>query len=304
LRPAVKPQTACSLPVIATANKSSQAKQRRHKDPYALAQAAQRKAVNLQRRAELQKERDVTVGHPVRGITTPFIESFDNLSSEPIMNAKTDPTSASESEVAVTSSTSLNHFLTPEELEKSLQQSYILTQPLLATSRDSIDPAKEEEDFKRHAEGHERAAAAVARIVSLANGNSKDRTRANVVRCIEAFGRHNTDPVLQPRPMSVVPRAPGSTPLPEKTPRAGPDTGSSEVQIAILTAKIRVLANHLEAKGGNKDKVNKRNLRLLVHRRQKLLAYLRQKERGGDRWKNLIETLGLTEATWKGEISL
>ena len=89
-----------------------------------------------------------------------------------------------------------------------------------------------------------------------------------------------------------------------KTPRAGPDTGSSEVQVAILTAKIKVLADHMLLKGRQKDKVNKRNLRLLVHRRQKLLQYLRRKERGGDRWQNLISTLGLTEGTWKGEISL
>ena len=91
---------------------------------------------------------------------------------------------------------------------------------------------------------------------------------------------------------------------PERPPRAGPDTGSSEVQIAILTAKIRVLANELEAKRGHKDKINKRNLRVMVHKRQKLLKYLRKKERGSDRWRNLVETLGLAEGTWKGEISL
>jgi len=83
----------------------------------------------------------------------------------------------------------------------------------------------------------------------------------------------------------------------------GPDTGSSEVQIAILTAKIRTLADFLETRGRG-DKVNKRNLRLLVHRRQKLLAYLERKERGGGRFKHVVETLGLTEGTWRGEISL
>ena len=89
----------------------------------------------------------------------------------------------------------------------------------------------------------------------------------------------------------------------EKTPRAGPDTGSSEVQIAILTAKIRNMADQLEATG-RQDKHNKRNLRLLVHRRQKLLKYLRKRERGGERWQFLTQTLGLTEGTWRGEISL
>jgi len=52
------------------------------------------------------------------------------------------------------------------------------------------------------------------------------------------------------------------------------------------------------------DKMNKRNLRLLVHRRQKLMAYLRRKERGGPRWKNVVEMLGLTEGMWRGQIVL
>lgn len=93
------------------------------------------------------------------------------------------------------------------------------------------------------------------------------------------------------------------TPSISRTPRAGPDTGSSEVQIAILTAKIRVLADSQEVVG-HKDKVNKRNLRLLVHRRQKLLKYLRRKERGSERWTNVVDKLGLTDGTWKEEISL
>lgn len=150
---------------------------------------------------------------------------------------------------------------------------------------------------------HENAEAAVARIVRLSNGNSKDRTRANVQRCIETFGRHHTDDVLAPKAPSNVARDPSLPGPADKTPRAGPDTGSPEVQIAILTTKIRVLANHLDGPG-KQDKVNKRNLRLLVHRRQKLLTYLRRKERGGERWQNLVETLGLTDGTWKGEISL
>ena len=96
----------------------------------------------------------------------------------------------------------------------------------------------------------------------------------------------------------------GTAPLnPEALTRAGPDTGSSEVQIGILTVKIKALADYLQLRG-KKDKVNKRNLRLLVHRRQKLLRYVQKKERGGHRWQHLVETLGLTDGTWKGEISL
>lgn len=85
--------------------------------------------------------------------------------------------------------------------------------------------------------------------------------------------------------------------------RAGPDTGSSEVQIGILTAKIRILADRYAGENRN-DKVNKRNLRLLLHRRQKLLKYMEKKERGSHRWHNMLEKLGLTEATWRGEIEV
>ncbi|KAJ8606166.1 hypothetical protein MRB53_041173 [Persea americana] len=122
--------------------------------------------------------------------------------------------------------------------------------------------------------------------------------RANIQRCIDTFGRHNTDAILARRQKRLT-----QTEKTERMPRIGQDTGSSEVQIAILTAKIRNLADVL-GKRGYMDKHNKRNLRLLVHRRQKLLQYLRRKEKGGPRWQNLTKTLGLTEGTWKGEITL
>lgn len=268
-----------------------------------MAQARQRKAANLSRQENLKTERKDALGDPVRGIETPFLKSFDTATPVPAPDT-TPQTSNPSSTKNVDTNATLNHFLKPSELQRALQHSYILTQPLISTTRDLQDPAKESEEIRKHAENHDRAAAAVARIVDLANGNSKDRTRANIQRCIETFGRHNTDSVLRPKPPSLQPKPSDESLLPQKKLRAGPDTGSSEVQVAILTAKIRVLADNLQLKGGQKDKANKRNLRLLVHRRQKLLAYLQRKERGGERWQNLIQTLGLTEGTWKGEISL
>lgn len=195
----------------------------------------------------------------------------------------------------------LDHFLTTEELQDSIKHSYMLTVPKnWSKHREFVDPAVEAAEIKEHAELHARATTAVTRIVGLANASQKGKTAANIRRCIETFGRHNTDKTYTPKPalnMEVV-----KGPLPQKTPRAGPDTGSSEVQIAILTAKIKVLADHLDAKG-TKNHVGRRDLRLMVHRRQKLLNYLKKKERGGDRFKVLTETLGLGEATYKGEIS-
>jgi ribosomal protein S15 len=280
------------------------AERRKHKDPYALAQAKQRKDANLSRRAELREQRKEALGDPVRGITTPFLESFDDVGgSTVILDVKPTIESSEGSENKTAHSILLNHFLKPSELEESIKHSETLTAPIVADVRDTVDPVIEAAAKKKHEEAHARATTALARIVSLANASQKDKTRANVRRCIEMFGRHNTDQTLRPR-LQPNPSTLGGIPLAEKTPRAGPDTGSSEVQIAILTAKIRVLANQLETKGGKKDKINKRNLRIMVHKRQKLLRYLRGKERGGDRWKHLVNTLGLSDGTWQGEISL
>ena len=109
--------------------------------------------------------------------------------------------------------------------------------------------------------------------------------------CIETFGRHNTDKSLSPDPCHAE-RFQHS--LANKTPRAGPDTGSSEVQAAILTAKIRALAKHMEE--NKKDKHNKRNLRKLCHKRQKILRYLKRSDKGGVRYRNVMTALGLDDA--------
>ncbi|KAL2069960.1 hypothetical protein VTL71DRAFT_14640 [Oculimacula yallundae] len=290
--------SSAQLPITSNATFVTMAQRRKHKDPYALAQAKQRRDSNLSRQAELQEQRKAALGDPVRGITTPFLESFDDVGGSALSTIPVEGSSIKSADDVL-----LNHFLKPSEVEASIKHSLALTEPVVAKIRDFADPVIEAEQKKVHEEGHAKAVAAMARILSLANSSQQEKTRANVVRCIEKFGRHNTEKVLKPR-ATPNPATLGDKPLPEKTPRAGPDTGSSEVQIAILTAKIRVLANQLEMKGGQKDKVNKRNLRLLVHKRQKLLRYLRTKERGGERWQHLVNTLGLSEGTWQGEISL
>jgi ribosomal protein S15 len=302
LRPA---PAVSSYPISWTANVATMAQRRKHKDPYALAQAKQRKDANMARQEILRKERKEALGDPVRGISTPFLESFDNVGgSTAILDVTSNSPSNEGTQIKTADDVLLNHFLKPSELEESIKHSYSLSEPVPPSIRDFQDPMLEEEDRKKHIEGHARATAALARIVSLANSSQKDKTRANIRRCVETFGRHKTDSTLRPRAPPNPEHQDGNSQMPEKTPRAGPDTGSSEVQIAILTAKIRVLANQLEMHRGKKDKINKRNLRVLVHKRQKLLKYLQRKERGSDRWQHLVETLGLTEGTWKGEISL
>ena len=67
------------------------------------------------------------------------------------------------------------------------------------------------------------------------------------------------------------------------------DTGSPEVQIAILTQKIDELANHL--KEHKKDNHSRRGLLRMVSRRRKLLDYL--KRTNVDSYRALIQRLGL-----------
>ncbi|KAI9674145.1 MAG: hypothetical protein M1817_001963 [Caeruleum heppii] len=287
----------------------SQAQKRRQRDPYAIAQARQRKAANVARQATLQAERAAAVGDPLLLKPTPFIKTLDYAIPPTIRptveNAPssddTDPTAeTTATENDATSEPYLNHFITAKEFQESIKQSEQTTRPEESRIRGSADPAIEAAELQKHEEQHEVAVTAMARMLSLANGSNKDRTRVHVQRCVETFGRHRTDEVLAPKPSADATR---DSSLPEKTPRAGPDTGSPEVQIAILTTKIHALKRHLETTG-KKDMVNKRNLQVLVHKRQKLLRYLRRKERGGERFQNVMDTLGLSDGAWMGEISL
>lgn len=67
------------------------------------------------------------------------------------------------------------------------------------------------------------------------------------------------------------------------------DTGSPEVQIALMTARIEALNEHF--KKFKKDKNSRRGLLKLVGRRRRLLNYL--KENYPERYQNLIKKLGL-----------
>lgn len=71
--------------------------------------------------------------------------------------------------------------------------------------------------------------------------------------------------------------------------RAAQDTGSSEVQIALLSANISSLTEHLKVH--KKDVHSRRGLVGMVSRRRKLLDYLKTKDRQG--YTDLIKELGL-----------
>ncbi len=75
----------------------------------------------------------------------------------------------------------------------------------------------------------------------------------------------------------------------KKYARSEGDTGSPEVQIAVLTERILELNEHLKA--NPKDHHSRRGLLKMVGQRRRLLAYLKDKDI--ERYRKLIEQLGL-----------
>lgn len=71
--------------------------------------------------------------------------------------------------------------------------------------------------------------------------------------------------------------------------RSANDTGSPEVQVALLTARIEDLSEHF--KTHKKDHHSRRGLLTMVNQRRSLLAYLKKKDAA--RYQALIQRLGL-----------
>jgi len=71
--------------------------------------------------------------------------------------------------------------------------------------------------------------------------------------------------------------------------RAASDTGSPEVQVAILTDRINTLTSHFKAH--HKDNHSRRGLLMMVNKRRSLLDYLKKKDLA--RYQALIAKLGL-----------
>ena len=87
--------------------------------------------------------------------------------------------------------------------------------------------------------------------------------------------------------MSITPER--KTALIAEHARAGNDTGSPEVQVAILSERISNLTDHFKTHA--KDNHSRRGLLMLVNKRRRLLDYLKSKDT--DRYTALIGTLKL-----------
>ena len=69
----------------------------------------------------------------------------------------------------------------------------------------------------------------------------------------------------------------------------GTDTGSVEVQVAILSERIKKLSDHLKV--NKKDYSSLRGLMKMIGQRKQLLAYLKKQDQ--DRYQTLIKSLGI-----------
>ena len=69
------------------------------------------------------------------------------------------------------------------------------------------------------------------------------------------------------------------------------DTGSAEVQVAILTARIKELTEHM--KSHQKDFHTRRGLLMLVGKRRRLLSYIKKNDI--ENYRNLIKSLGIRD---------
>ncbi|MDP3561952.1 MAG: 30S ribosomal protein S15 [Legionellaceae bacterium] len=74
--------------------------------------------------------------------------------------------------------------------------------------------------------------------------------------------------------------------------RSDRDTGSSEVQVSLMTSRIKYLTEHF--KQHKKDFHSRRGLQALVNKRRKLLQYLKREDQA--RYSTLIQSLGLRDS--------
>ncbi|HTR02501.1 MAG TPA: 30S ribosomal protein S15 [Thermoanaerobaculia bacterium] len=89
--------------------------------------------------------------------------------------------------------------------------------------------------------------------------------------------------------MNVTEYESGKTKIVEQYRTHDSDTGSPEVQVALLTNRIAYLTEHFQSNA--KDHHSRRGLLKMVGRRRRLLEYLRSEN--ADRYHKLIERLGL-----------
>ncbi|KAF8965349.1 hypothetical protein BGZ46_000610 [Entomortierella lignicola] len=153
------------------------------------------------------------------------------------------------------------HFLSEQEANVVFEQV-----PLVQVNEMVLRSSLVNEKFQLPIERQK--AELIRRITALENGNAKQITLENVRRAREAFQREEGD------------------------------TGSPEVQAAVMTVRILNLNEHVI--NNKKDKHNYRRLRILIHQRQKILKYLKKLDPA--RYHACLDRLGLDPRAVEDEI--
>ncbi|KAG4301653.1 hypothetical protein PCANB_001694 [Pneumocystis canis] len=270
----------------------------------------QRKKQNIIKQKKLKEERSVRICDPIMGMPTEFTRSI--LYPKNVINTKTN-----------LYGNRANFFFSNSELDKIFELAkeanlYRVGLSLSMIKKDYLEKLKENvcqyvditqetniqsllellykneklrgihdstnhEDKKNHiielasiskiekiCKQEDKKAQVMKRIMSLENSNSKEIQLVNIFMAVEQFKQH------------------------------GSDTGSPEVQAAVFTIRIHYLNFHLSFH--HKDKNTLRALRHLVHKRQKILKYLRRKDK--TRYFSCIKRLGLTDIAVMNEITI
>ncbi|KAK0551085.1 hypothetical protein OC846_000824 [Tilletia horrida] len=130
---------------------------------------------------------------------------------------------------------------------------------------------EEMEELERAEAG---SADVLARVLDLRNASARGIRFENTRRIIQAFGR--------------------------KLPDGRLDTGNTEVQVALLTYRIRNMHSHLA--NARHDNHNRRQMNIMVHKRAKLLKYLKRTE--PQQYQSLLPRVGLLPRAVEGELIL
>lgn len=230
--------------------------------------AIKRKKANIQRQKVLQSERSPANFDPIIGSPTEFTKSL--LVPPQVWSTTTlkDSLYFTDSEVKGVQSAvnAAQHARLDAEPIDLLASHTLPSTPQVDLTLDSIKAQRKEEIDEASA----RASEASSRILALHNANSRTVRALNTSRAVSAFAR-----------------------------REG-DTGSSEVQAAVLTVRIIAEQRHLQT--NRKDVHGKRGFRGLIHQRQKILKYLRRES--VERYFKCIARLGLTDKAVTTEITL
>jgi small subunit ribosomal protein S15 len=256
--------------------------------------AIRRRKANIQRQAELREQRLPTNFDPIVGKATPFTEGlltpdkiWTNVSINPeLTGSETLEGEADTSAVQAKPSDAL--YFRKRELSKVqqavLQASLNREQANPSPPAKSLLPPSPQGDSGtsnygslwnqgRAADLEQRntqKSQASSRIVALQNANARTLRAYNTAQAVKTFARQEGD------------------------------TGTPEVQAAVLTVRILALQSHMQ--GHKKDKHSYRGFRGLVHKRQTILAYLRRES--VERYFACLEKLGLEDQSVTREISM